>query len=405
MGSHLQPWKEPPLPVYRKKVKKKKPQSTTMYRSVNQIYEMFIPSKNKGLFELYLTLFLRTLAFTIIGVFVPLYMIRELNFTIPKTLFFFIIFDLSMLIFTPIGAKLTHYIGVKHTILLSFPFHIAYIIMLGLMKPFPALYYSAPVLSGIANGLFWIGFHSEFSKDSDNKNSGKEVSLLFAIPLVVGIIGPLLGAFIATQFGFNILYTISSALLALAAFPFMLAADNKTDGNIKLGNVFKNPLKDLVGYISYGMRDYASILLWPIFIFFILGTYIAIGSLGSAIAFVNVIFSIFIGKVSDRINKTKLLKIASIIDSGTWTIRHLFKGILTIFGVTAVSAFATLAMYIPFTALTYDKINRHNKMEYLIFRELGLCIGRILILSAAIIMPLEYAFFIIAVSNLLLFFF
>ena len=88
----------------------------------------------KELTQVYLCLMLRNFAFSLLGLFVPLYLYIELSYTLSQTLYFYVFYAVIFAISTPIAAKFAARFGVKHTILLSVPFYLTFVLLLQLLS-------------------------------------------------------------------------------------------------------------------------------------------------------------------------------------------------------------------------------------------------------------------------------
>ncbi|MBR9683533.1 MFS transporter, partial [Candidatus Woesearchaeota archaeon] len=145
----------------------------------------YIPKKEMT--EIYISIAIRAFAFSLLSLFVPLYLYSELGYSLNATLGFFLVYSVVFAVMTPIAAKIMARIGVKHTMLLSVPMYITYFMLLYGLKSYPIPLYLVSVFFGLGHALFWIAFHIEFTKFSDGHRRGEEVGKRRAIGLAAGL--------------------------------------------------------------------------------------------------------------------------------------------------------------------------------------------------------------------------
>ena len=138
-------------------------------------------------------------------------------------------------------------------------------------------------------------------------------------------------------------------------------------------------MKNIIAFIGYGIHTMAGGVLWPLFIFFILNTYTSLGFMGSLAGAGTAFVTFIVGKMSDRYNKRHFLKVGSSLYSISWFFRHFVQTVGQVFGVTMFASMVFTMVEVPSHALIYEEF-QENLMEKLVFREMALCVGRILVL-------------------------
>ena len=84
--------------------------------------------------------------------------------------------------------------------------------------------------------------------------------------------------------------------------------------------------------------------------------------------------------MSDKNDKKKMLRIGAFIHSLTLFFRGFVTSFVGIFFVDVIGALSGMLGDVPTTALFYDNANKSNRPEYVIYREMGLSVGRIILL-------------------------
>lgn len=348
-------------------------------------------SLSKQLSQFYMFIFISSLAASMIGIFIPLYLLKELGLSFVKVMSFYIVVSAVFAFSASFIAKFSSKIGFKKSILISIPLIILFYILLYSLEFNPFLLYFVAVLMGMAHIFFWIPFHASFSKFSDRKHRGEEVGVWYSLAILFGIVGPLLGSLILTYFSFSHLFLIVSALYFSSTVPLFFSKEIYGKGKFSCKAIFKKrDVKDKVSFVAYGVRNSVAAIFWPVFIFYVLGhsSYLKLGSIISIAAVFTMILSFVIGKISDQHKKRKLIKLGSIFDSIVWFTKIFGRTFFQFLGLSILSGIAYVMIDVPFMAKVYDKAKKKKPIEYLAFREIFLHSGKVLFFSLALLIAL-----------------
>lgn len=339
----------------------------------------FFPKKEIS--KIYLAIAIRSFALSLVSLFVPIYLHVDLGFSLRSTLSFFIFYSVIFAIFTPLAAKFSSKFGLKHSILLSVPFQIIYLLLLYKLGTYNIPLALIATFLGLSMAFFWMGMHLEFKQTSHKKNLGEEVGKAQGIAVLSTLSGPLIGGLIISYFSFNVAFTVSAILLFFSALPLLVSGDKHVPYKFSIRNLVSKKYLSVSFFYTYrGAWVVASRVLWPLFIYLSLKSYLSLGLLGTISGIITALLMIFVGKRSDKIGKDKIIYWAVPFESFSWLIRGLFS---TFNGFLGISLFQSLTYGVlssPLTAKEYE-LAKDNSVEYFITREIYLCIGRILILS------------------------
>jgi len=135
-------------------------------------------------------------------------------------------------------------------------------------------------------------------------------------------------------------------------------------------------LRDFLGFFGTGLEMWSWQVIWPTFIFFtILGSsYVTLGSVASLSLFLSVAGALLVGKFSD-VSRRLVLRIGALLNAATWLVRMFITTSFQVFFVDAFYGMSQIAAYIPLDALSYDKANQADIVEYISFRETSIHIG------------------------------
>ena len=272
-------------------------------------YHFFHFLKDRELDEIYASMAIRSLALSMIAIFIPIYFLK-LGYSLTSVLIFYAIFSgVHALVVIP-ASKLSSKFGFKHSILYSVPLLIIFFILLFTLESYKWPLTLLAVIAGISNSLFWLGYHVNFSKSSKKKSRSSEISLSKIFSNIASMIGPIIGGLILAFISFKLLFTIVSLFLFISTIPLFFSKDIHEPINFSVKQIFINQkLKDYITHIGFGIEKSVAQIIWPIFIFFsILNSFVSLGFITTFSMLSSLIFIFAIGKFSDK-NQRKVLKI------------------------------------------------------------------------------------------------
>tara|TARA_Y100000310_G_scaffold342637_1_gene446715 strand:- start:16116 stop:17183 length:1068 start_codon:yes stop_codon:yes gene_type:complete len=340
---------------------------------------------------MYIAMSLKTLAISMIGIFIPIFLLTELGFTLYNIVVFYVFNTLAYMISSPFTGKFASRFGLRKAAVITAPLFILF--YLGLYN-YPSLLFNInylAVLLGFAESFFWIPFITHFIRSSDKKHRSEEVGFLSGSAIVASMTGPLIGGLIITLFGFNFLFLIVSIFLFLSIFPFLFIKETHEP--------FKCSFKDMksiagiksLKLVSIGGINMVDMVFWPMFLFVAIGTYAELGLIFFIAAFAAFVASFYFGAFENRGELMKVLKWGALFYAVTWFARASFKGALVMSMVTIIGAFAHEMVEVPFNTLNFDRLVRKKYLsEYVVYRGIMTGVGRLIILGI-IALFLEYS--------------
>ena len=340
---------------------------------------------NKELDELYLSTAIRHFAGSFVTIFVPVYLL-VLGFAIKDIAIYFLILLTSVLLFFPFGLKLNSIIGIKKTISLGIFISIIYYLLLNYLSSGNITYHFVALICGISAGIYWAGFHVEFSKFLDKGKGGQQNSLLSISSKMAGALGPIVGALLITKFSFNVVFLLSALFLFISMIPLFFTKDQKTNYNFSFKEIFKADTKrKAVVYWANAIVSDSLGIFWPIFIYISLKDVMSLGWIISITALIEIFFLFYIGKMSDK-NKKKVMKIGVFSHAFSWLTRIFFISPLGILLNNMYSSFSKVMIDLPLGKIVYERSKKSKKSSnYFLFREFHLWVGRVIVLSLVII--------------------
>jgi len=367
--------------------------------------------QNREMNELYIFMLITGLANSMITLFVPIYL-YTLGYAIKEIILYFLLIAIFFFLLGYIGAKIVSKIGIKHSILISTPLIIAYYLGLRFIPEMSALFVLLPLLLAIRNILFNYGYHASFLESSKAKKRGAEVSMMHAIGLATFVVGPILGGFIAATYGFPTLFVIGAALSIVGVLPLFYSSEKyekiEFSGEFLYRDIFSKKNRPmLTSFSGYAIEQSINREIWPIFLIILLVKIEQVGSVFGISIGISILIFYFIGHLTDKYDKRKLLQIGTLFYFFSWIGKMFANSFTKVLVVDTYQNFARNFLWVPWEAYSYDLAAKTDKFKFIVQRELIFNLSRIIVMPFVILLfhlnfyPFILSFIIAAVFSLL----
>lgn len=308
--------------------------------------------------EIYTSMSLRSLGFSLIGIFVPIYLYKN-GVDIQSIFFFFTMFFLLRVPVSLAAGYVVGRVGPKHGIALSTVLFVVYLIML---LSYSAVGWPLIILAfafTIANGLFFISYHTDFSKVKDSKHGGKELGWLYIFERAGSALGPLLGGLVATFISAELTILMAILIFAASLIPLFLTNEPvKTHQRVTFkGFKWRGRVSDSISLGAFGVENVASNVMWPLLVgvaIFVDDTYAKVGAIVAIGMAVSMFSARMFGTFIDEKRGNKLLQYGVFMNA----LVHVFRSfIYTPAGAVSVSTLnepMTLSYRMPLVKGAYD---------------------------------------------------
>ncbi len=326
---------------------------------------------------------IRYFAIGMITIFEPIY-IYKITHSLSLTLLFFAAVYGLYGILSPLGGISITKIGIKKSMMISHPFFIGfYICLLFLKSSVLWLFLLAIILRAIGMLFFWPAFHTDFSKFSRQSEEGKEVGKLNFICTFPGILAPLFGGIIIERFGYSTVFIVILCLLITSAIPLFLSRE--------VYQIYTDSYKETIERIRKKKNRYLNLsliaescetginfFLWPLFLITLGISFENIGGLSSVALMVGAFFTLYMGKITDKIKPKRVLIVGSILTSGAWIGKYFVFDTISGFLAQSIYRLFRTSAQIPFQTIFYDKAKDHGSEmdEFIILREMIVNLSR-----------------------------
>lgn len=177
--------------------------------------------------RIYATEFIRSLAHTMLGIYLPVYILDTGYTATGLSLFFILVFS-----FNAISSFLSISLFTRRMnlgLFTSLVFRGIFYFSIFLAIDWQII---APIF-GFAIGLYWSFIDLSLITLPRREESGLRIGILYMATQIAGIVGPVIGGFIITDFGYSNLFLMAAMLLIPTAILALLVGQLKTD--------FENP--------------------------------------------------------------------------------------------------------------------------------------------------------------------
>jgi MFS family permease len=351
-----------------------------------------------GIAAIYINSMLRTLALSLVSVFLPVYLFLKTQQMFGEGIavgfygvaFYFLLQRLVVAITAiPVGKCISK-LGFRWSIFTGNLFLLALLGLLSLADKSAWVIPLAAVASGFQVSFYWLSRRALFARDGILSNLGREVGLLTVSARIASVAGPILGGAIITIWGFSILFIAALIIVVLSGIPFFFMTRHEHKYSVSLASVVewlknKKHRNEELSFVGRNVDGVIYSLFWPIFIFLMLGDFEKQG-LAASISLIASTASVYLaGKVFDKKHSSQVFKFGVLAGSLAWIVRGLVRNLSQLIIVEASTKVLTPFYWVTFDSLLYERA-REKDEKIMVFM-----IGRILMESLAVFIVLAVA--------------
>lgn len=334
---------------------------------------------------------LQKFAFGLIGIFIPVYIAAEGSPL--QWVFAYLMVDTLVFMLASIPASyLISRIGFKHSLVLSYFFYIPAFVALQVFGLSLELVVFSALMLGIGKPLHWVALHAEFAVDSEKEERGKASGRLLGLPRISKAIAPFLGGLVMAVYGFSHLVSVALFFVLLSALPLLASRDHRDPMRYSLRSLLDRrhavfgSLFVLRG-VAIGTGGY----LFPLYVFYLVGGTIDVGGVQSMASVGAVVFALFIGRVTDRVERRHMILLGVASSAILFGLRAYVTVPAEAFLVSFLAGLMLMVYNVPLYSILADYAEDEDVLEFYAFREVFLCIGRVGIYLLALFIGLNYS--------------
>ncbi len=351
------------------------------------------PNPNRELREMFLAKAILTFAVSMVTIFEPIYLYR-LGFSLSSVVLVYAAMYVLYLLLVPIGGQICRRHGYEHTMFLSSPFLIIYYLSY-LLVPQNHWFIILTVLAlAIHKILYWPGYHANFATWSRKVEEGREVSNMYAVMGAMGALAPVVGGLLILVGGFPLIFVATAALILLSNVPLLRTPEVFMPRSFSYLKAWKRLFekkrrRQLFGFFGFG-ENFILAVAWPLYVAIVIPSAIVIGMVISLARLFDILFLLYVGKVTDdeQDNKDSVLRSGVIYSVLAWLVRPFLGGSLGVFLSDTFGSLSMSAVRVPLVSIMYESARQDDDpMETIVFAEMALSIAKVVAgLACAVIL-------------------
>jgi len=244
------------------------------------------------------------------------------------------------------------------------------------------------VLLGFATSFWWIAYHIFFVEGGNLKSVGKDIGLLEALSLIIGIITPVLSGFVIQTVHANTFWNISITLSLLTIIPTLFLENSEKLSHVTfkdIYNEFKINKHDFLMFSGLSSESYLYSTVWPIALIFVLDDIFSIGLFFTAITLGAILINFFLGKYIDSHPKERIEKLGVLTFFVSWIGKVLLQNPVSFYFFETMHRIAQPLFSMPADATGYANAHNKNTSRYLAFRQSSMHLSAIVVMLIFVI--------------------
>jgi len=342
----------------------------------------------------YLNELLRRISTSMVGLFIPLYILKETEKIINIPIYYGL-YAFSALLFSFYSALLIKKIGVDKGMALGSIFRLLFLYSLIFASLNHNFFWISAFFFGLTQPFDWLPHHYALAKMAQTGRQFSSAASLSKIVTRLGsTLGPIMGGFIIYWFGFSILYIIAGFLIIISALAPFLDNFEKTGMHVSGAEIWLR-LKDPgmhKHFIVFGLESFESLIstmIWPVFLYTAVGSFEKTGSLETISHLVGIL-SLYISGKAVKSKRYNIIIFGCILTIVSWLGRifsHDYLG-LTLSNIGYFTG--TSLLWVPVWSLLYKhSVTQKYTMQFWLVHHIVvhslLFIGCLLIILALIV--------------------
>ncbi len=335
--------------------------------------------------QLYTSRMLRIFALHMVSMFVAVYLYNNGFSLLFIASYMAIYYGLKAIICSPVALMLTAWIGPKHSIFAANLLYIPAIVALSFVPELGVLAVVIfSVFQGFSSTLYDFGYLVNFSKVKHVVHAGKEIGFMQIFEKTANILSPLVGGFIATEFGPPAAMWVAAIIFAIAAIPLMMTPEPiKTRQKVKWkGFPWRQTWRGFVAESAIGFDLVTVTVVWQLYIatvvladldeevYAALGIFISIGMIAALLA------ARAYGKLIDNKSGKYLLKYSVLAKSIVNLFRSFVGSPAGVVATNSASEISTTGFSMAFMRGMFDAADRSgHRLAYMYIIEIAVNLG------------------------------
>jgi MFS family permease len=330
---------------------------------------------------------LEGLGWSLVGIYIPIYL-KTIGYSWEQVFIYFIIQNTAILFASFVVAYLGRIFSLRRVLLIRFPVLFIFLILLFFIETKNISIYLLALVDGLQSGMFWLPMHILFSRFISKDDIEGETSKLFAIPQFICMFGPLIGGLISSSLNFGFLFGVGFVLFVLAFIPMVMTRIEVTRYDFSMMDgfsLFKKYPKYFFSELLLNIAEEIEGVIWPIFVYINVASIASVGFVGTLLAVSSAVFTLVVGKISNKRNQRTLIITGTIVMMMIWFFRFYLEGELTYYLLTIFSGIAYVLFSIPYYSGIYKIGKKEKTAVFFAFREVPVWMARVVVFCLALV--------------------
>ncbi len=360
----------------------------------------------------------------LLGLFLPVFLYEIFNLKIQYVFYYFLSIHLLYGLLIAWGAQYLNKIGLRRSLRLSVIVEALFYFSLYLLDK----YFGGEKSSGldlllfllvlsivfqlIRKIMYWLPLHTDMAKFTDRSNRGKELGVVYSSTVVIQAVLPISAGWIIFKFGYDYLFILAVVVCLCSLIPFSFLPRTQEKFSWSYWETWKEFFsrkrrRQVLAYAGNGAEDLVGVLIWPIFIWEILhGNYFEVGAISSLIVAVTVVFQLTVGRLSDSLDKNKMITVGNFFYATGWIFKIFIATAFQIFLASTYHSLTKIFSRTPFDTLTYEKAadQGHFVDEFTVIHEMAFNAGKVLMILFSLLLisltGIKWTFILAALASL-----
>lgn len=278
---------------------------------------------------------------------------------------------LSLVVLIPIG-NIIRKIGPERSFLISQAGYIVYFMTLYKAEDYPWLVFVAAAFETVQI-FFWNSYYTLMSVQVTKRKMGSNMGVVQFLINVVAMISPIVGGMIVVWFGYPVLFLVGLVCMLVGMVIAALLKPTRVVDTVSWQEFFA--WMHEAGYrklaISYAGRyvNDSVLVVWPLYVFFLLGTIDRVGFLYGLSLFASMMVTYFAGGFLDKYRTKKPFFLSGGLLSLVWVIKTQLVGF---WGIAVVDVFERLTSnfhWLFFDTMFMRRGKGSQALSFFVYRE------------------------------------
>ncbi len=323
---------------------------------------------------------LKNFALSLIGVFIPVYIVSE-GFGLPAAALFLIISGFTGIVMAYPVSRIVARIGFKHSLAASYLFLIPGIISIRTFELSIPLIIASSILFYLGRLFHNLSLNSEFAVDSEDENRSSDSGKMLSLPNISRIIAPLAGGLIFAGLGFAELMAVAVFILLLSIIPLMRSEDHRDPMEYNLRKLLgKEYLKTVPLFIARGIQANTAVAIFGLFVYMIIGGSVDVGGARALDSLGFVLTGLLVGRYASNINKKIFVAVGCTGAAAAYLARGFLVSPIQVFTVSFISGIFFQIYHVPIYSSFANEAENTDILEFYTLRKIFVSVGNVLTL-------------------------